>query len=265
MIGIFGNRLGTPTGDSQSGTIEEIEIFRRSGNHVALYFSTADVPRDVDGDQLEALEGYQQERQRDTLYATFRTPDELRQKVAQHLPGIVSEVYAKLRASNQFEGIVQEFRATQSHSAERLQELATNEPPVEMTLTYEMPGQCSQHQHNYRLVVNLKNEGQTRIEKYHLDVLFPTGLLQPHVHHALELPARRTAIHSLFRVTTETNQVNALYPGDSNPVLTIDYYVNREIFQHRPQLLKETVTATLYVEGYSPLVVEKSMSELQNF
>ena len=56
LIGIFGNRLGTPTGDSKSGTIEEIEIFRRSGKHVALYFSTADVPRDVDRDQLEELD-----------------------------------------------------------------------------------------------------------------------------------------------------------------------------------------------------------------
>jgi hypothetical protein len=265
LIGIFGNRLGTPTGDSQSGTIEEIEIFRKSGKHVALYFSTANVPRDADRDQLEALESYQRERQIDTLYATFGTPYELRQKVTQHLPGIVSEVYTKLSSSNQLEGIVQEFRATQSRSAERLQELAMNEPPVEMTLTYEMPGQCSQDQHNYRLVVNVRNAGQTRIDKYHLDVLFPTGLLQPYVHYALELTARRTATHSLFRVTTETNQVNALYPGDSNPVLTIDYYVNRGIFQNRPQLLKEMVTATLYVDGYSPLVVEKSMSELQNF
>jgi len=265
LIGIFGNRLGTPTGVAQSGTIEEIEIFRKSGKHVALYFSTADVPRRADRDQLEALEEYQRERQKDTLYATFGAPEELRQKVTQHLPGIVSEVYAKLRASNQLDGFVQEFRATQSRSAERLQELVANEPLVEMTFAYEMPGQCSQDQHNYRLLVTLKNKGQARIDRYHLDVLFPTGLLQPHVHYALELPARRTSTHSLFRVATEMHQVGALYPGDSGAALTIDYYVNREIFQNRPQLLKETVTATLYVEGYSPLVVEKSMSELQNF
>ena len=44
LIGIFGNRLGTPTGAAQSGTIEEIEQFRKAGKHVALYFSTADVP-----------------------------------------------------------------------------------------------------------------------------------------------------------------------------------------------------------------------------
>ena len=185
--------------------------------------------------------------------------------MTQHLSGIVSEVYTKLRATDQLEGIVQEFRATQSRSAERLHDLAGNESPVEMTLTYEMPGQCTQNQHNYRLVLNLKNKGQTRIDKYHLDVLFPTGLLQPYFQYPLELPARRTATHSLFRVTTETHQANALYPGDSSRTLTIDYYVSREIFQNRPQLLSETVTATLYLDGYSPVVVEESMSDLQNF
>src|SRR5258708_3935422 len=76
LIGIFGNRLGTPTGAAQSGTIEEIERFRKAGKHVALYFSTADVPRNADRDQLKALEDYQRERQKDTLYATFRTGEE---------------------------------------------------------------------------------------------------------------------------------------------------------------------------------------------
>jgi len=41
LIGIFGNRLGTPTGKAQSGTIEEIEEFRKTGRYVALYFSSA--------------------------------------------------------------------------------------------------------------------------------------------------------------------------------------------------------------------------------
>jgi hypothetical protein len=73
LIGIFGNRLGTPTGAAQSGTIEEIERFRKAGKHVVLYFSTADLPRNADREQLKALEDYQRERQKDTLYATFRT------------------------------------------------------------------------------------------------------------------------------------------------------------------------------------------------
>jgi hypothetical protein len=92
LIGIFGARLGTPTGDALSGTIEEIEIFRDAGKHVSLYFSMADVPRNADREQLTALENYQCERQKDTLYAEFSDAEGLRRLVTQHLPGIVRAV-----------------------------------------------------------------------------------------------------------------------------------------------------------------------------
>ena len=94
LIGIFGYKLGTPTGKAQSGTIEEIEEFREAGKYVALYFSKADVPRSADRDQLKALEDYQRERQKDTLYGTFGTAEELRLLVTQHLPRIVADVSA---------------------------------------------------------------------------------------------------------------------------------------------------------------------------
>jgi hypothetical protein len=94
LIGIFGYKLGTPTGTAQSGTIEEIEEFRKAGKYVALYFSKADVPRSADRDQLKALEDYQRERQKDTLYGTFGTAEELRLLVTQHLPKIVADVSA---------------------------------------------------------------------------------------------------------------------------------------------------------------------------
>jgi len=98
LIGIFGYKLGTPTGTAQSGTIEEIEEFRRAGKYVALYFSKADVPRSADRDQLKALEDYQRERQTDTLYGTFGTAEELRLLVTQHLPKIIAEVSAGLES-----------------------------------------------------------------------------------------------------------------------------------------------------------------------
>ncbi len=92
LIGIFGMKLGTPTGVALSGTIEEIEIFRNAGKQVSLYFSTAAVPRDADRAQLEALEAYQRERRKDTLYAEFSDSDALHRLVTQHLPGIVNAV-----------------------------------------------------------------------------------------------------------------------------------------------------------------------------
>ena len=97
LMGIFGNRLGTPTGAAPSGTIEEIEEFRKTGRHVALYFSTAPVPRNVDRTQLGALEGYQRALQQQGLYFTFGSVEELRRLITQHLPKIVAEVSTGLR------------------------------------------------------------------------------------------------------------------------------------------------------------------------
>ena len=134
LIGIFGNRLGTPTGAAQSGTIEEIERFRKAGKHVALYFSTADVPRNADRDELKALEEYQRQRERDSLYSTFATPNDLRLLVTQHLSRIVAEAEKRLRSSHEFEGLEEELRGTRQRSGQRLQELtdqATAEHPTD--------------------------------------------------------------------------------------------------------------------------------------
>jgi hypothetical protein len=100
LIGLFGNRLGTPTGAAPSGTIEEIEEIRKSGRHVSLYFSNAPVPRDVDRAQWDALEDYRRSLQQRGLYFSFASVDELRGLVTRHLPRIVEEVRANMKSSN---------------------------------------------------------------------------------------------------------------------------------------------------------------------
>lgn len=92
LIGIFGYKLGTPTGAAQSGTIEEIEVFRKAEKYVALYFSTADIPRSTDRAQLDALEAYKKERQKDTLYFEFEDAADLRAHLSRQLPKIIDEV-----------------------------------------------------------------------------------------------------------------------------------------------------------------------------
>lgn len=110
---------------AQSGTIEEVERFRKAGKHVSLYFSTANVPRDADRDQLRALEDYQRERRKDTLYAMFRSSEELRQRVSQYLPHIVSQVHKTLRSSHQFEGLEEQLRSTEALAERRLSTIAS--------------------------------------------------------------------------------------------------------------------------------------------
>jgi hypothetical protein len=47
--------------------------------------------------------------------------------------------------------------------------------------------------------------------------------------------------------------------------MTVDYYVDRDIFTNQTEALCLSVTATLYVQDRPPLIVEKPMSELQDF
>lgn len=136
-------------------------------------------------------------------------------------------------------------------------------PPVEVSITYEKR-MCDRERHNYRLTVHLKNTGTAVVNSYHLDVLFPTGLLPPGVPRPLEL--RSTAEGSLFRVSTREHQANALYPDDPpSPALHIDYYVDKDIFQNQQELLQQKVVAKFYVNGSSPVTTEKNISDLQNF
>ena len=46
LVGVFGARIGTPTGEYVSGTVEEIEEHIRAGKPTMLYFSTGPVERE---------------------------------------------------------------------------------------------------------------------------------------------------------------------------------------------------------------------------
>jgi hypothetical protein len=90
LIGIFWSRVGTPTGVAESGTIEEIEQFRKAGKYIALYFSNAPLPQDHDREQFEKLQHY-------TLYGVFPNADKLREQVFKNLTTIVTSVAKPLR------------------------------------------------------------------------------------------------------------------------------------------------------------------------
>jgi hypothetical protein len=85
LIGVFKTRLGTATGASQSGTVEEIEKCYRSGKPVMLYFSSGVIPRDHDPVQLQLVKDYQRQIMGRSLYGEFLDLEDLRRKVSRHL------------------------------------------------------------------------------------------------------------------------------------------------------------------------------------
>lgn len=81
VFALFGTRVGSPTPDTVSGTVEEIERAVEQGKSVHLYFSRAPLPNDVDTKQLEGLRAFKLEVQERGLLGEFTNVSELAHQV----------------------------------------------------------------------------------------------------------------------------------------------------------------------------------------
>lgn len=62
LIGVFWTRLGSPTGNEASGTVEEIHRHLNAGKPAMIYFSSKPVaPESLDREQYESLKLFKTE------------------------------------------------------------------------------------------------------------------------------------------------------------------------------------------------------------
>lgn len=135
--------------------------------------------------------------------------------------------------------------------------------PVSLTIEYDEIG-IESKRHDYQLQVVLKNEGTSDITEWHVDVVFPTALLDPSARYALAVPERSDHKDTLFRSSQETLP-GVIYPGDEKTVMTIDYYIDSNIYRLRWDLFQGKARAISFIGGQQVASAEKSVSELQNF
>jgi hypothetical protein len=82
LVGIFWTRLGSETGVSESGTVEEIEQCIAAGRSVLIYFSSQPVvPETVDPEQLTRMREFQRRIQEDCLTGKYDSPTHLHGKL----------------------------------------------------------------------------------------------------------------------------------------------------------------------------------------
>ncbi|MBE3038982.1 MAG: DUF4062 domain-containing protein, partial [Chloroflexi bacterium] len=92
LIGIFWTRLGTPTGEEDSGTVEEITGHRKKGKPAMLYFSSAPVPpASLEARQYELLKDFKTQCQREGLIEDYASIDEFKDELTRHLLKTVNE------------------------------------------------------------------------------------------------------------------------------------------------------------------------------
>ena len=86
LIGIFWTRLGTPTGQEVSGTVEEIKEHVGRGKPAMLYFSSAPVRLDsVNAEQYERLKAFKEQCEGEGFIAAYADAAEFRDLLNRHL------------------------------------------------------------------------------------------------------------------------------------------------------------------------------------
>jgi hypothetical protein len=86
LIGVFWTRIGTPTGEYPSGSVEEIQEHIKAKKPVMLYFSSAPVrPDGIDEDQYSELKKFRELCKSNGLYETYFNPNEFKSKFNRQL------------------------------------------------------------------------------------------------------------------------------------------------------------------------------------
>lgn len=104
LVGVFWTRIGTPTSEYASGTVEEIEKHIASDKPAMLYFSSQPVVMDtVDPDQYAELSKFKKSCQSRGLYEGYDSHSDFKQKFYRHLQLKVNEhSLFHFEASNSF-------------------------------------------------------------------------------------------------------------------------------------------------------------------
>lgn len=107
VIALFWHRLGSDTGEAESGTVEEIEKAHARGSHVAVLRCTRDIPSAaLDPEQLQRLNDYLARIQDEALILEYSDENALRQHVETILTRVVSASSAQAEAQAEGEPAV---------------------------------------------------------------------------------------------------------------------------------------------------------------
>ncbi|MBI3271450.1 MAG: hypothetical protein HYZ53_20840 [Planctomycetes bacterium] len=95
-VAIFWSRLGTPTADYASGSLEEIDRLLAQGARVLVYFCTRSIPQErLADDQFQNLKGARKELELKGLVRTFDSVEGLREMVLLHITSSVTDLRMK--------------------------------------------------------------------------------------------------------------------------------------------------------------------------
>ena len=93
LICIFGAKLGTPTENSESGSVEEIEEHLKAGKPVMLFFKKIVNINDIDIEQISRLKKFKEKIGQSALYAEYTDIGEFKQILEKRLYLFINEKF----------------------------------------------------------------------------------------------------------------------------------------------------------------------------
>lgn len=97
LVAIFWTRLGTHTGEAESGTVEEIIEFRKAEKPVLLYFSSIDIPQKNIGldhlEQYKKLLEFKKQCEKEGIVTSYKSFDDLRMKLNRHITQKINSIH----------------------------------------------------------------------------------------------------------------------------------------------------------------------------
>lgn len=163
--------------------------------------------------------------------------------------------------------VVREWKARAEASALAELEGRTEPQPTDLSAEIDLShvkerirSEC----HDYRLQVTITNRGTEPLGAYHIDLEMPAIVVRGLEEQSLYVRSRSTRDVAFFRATSG-GESNNLYPGDTEPVMSITYYMDRDIFWSREDLFERPIKVTLYRRGFRPFTIERPVEDFQIF
>jgi hypothetical protein len=120
VVACFWTRLGTPTSESASGTVEEIERSIATDKPVMIYFSNEPVAEaSVDPEEYQRLNEFRESLKNRGLYGNYGAPEELRRKVNAALTRAIRDRFEGVEVRDPSEGGGQGANVLASVESER--------------------------------------------------------------------------------------------------------------------------------------------------
>jgi hypothetical protein len=135
-------------------------------------------------------------------------------------------------------------------------------PPLKISLRY-LEERIESERHDYRLVVDLANDGSTVVRDWSIELRFPRALLDPRKSYPIVEEASTRDVVVMRRLEREHS--GPLYPGDKRSVLFIDYMMTHELYDERARLFPMEVVATAFIGDRRVHTTKTAVRELQIF